>query len=171
MTMRCTDIREDLTAFRDGELEVTDARRVQQHVSECPACTTELREIEKTTDLLRQSLAELPVLRPGLETRLRAHLAEAERRPARSWWNRLWRPAIVAGLATAGVLVMASSVGGPAAVLVPLGIQAPPKKVVEKPVLYKDYEIIEHLEELENFETVIQTPLENHINGEHTGAG
>ena len=167
--MLCSEAREELTALADGALETAPAEAVRRHVRGCTSCAAELAAIEEAVAFTREAFAELPELRPGFETRLRARLAEAAAAP--SWYRRLWRPLFVGALASVGVLVMARSVGGPSAVLVPLGIQAPPKKVAEKPVLYKDYEIIEHLDELENFETVIQTPLETDITGEHKGSG
>lgn len=168
--MNCSAIREELTALADGALTGGADAVVRAHVAGCGDCAAELSGIQATVDLSRRVLVdELPTLRPGFETRLRARLAEeTERGRSRARW---WRPAFVGALVAASVLLMARSVGGPSAVLVPLGIQAPPKKVAEKPVLFKDYEIIEHLEELENFETVIQTPLEYEIPGEGRGAG
>ena len=166
--MTCAETRDELTALADGQLPSREAAVIRAHVGNCRDCTAELSGIEAAIGLSRTLLAEeLPVLRPGFDTRLRARLEEAAAPRRRSWW----RPFLVGSMATAGVLLMARSVGGPTAVLVPLGIQAPPKKVAEKPVLFKDYEIIEHLDELENFETVIQTPLEQEILGEHQGSG
>lgn len=167
--MQCAEAREELTALVDGALVASEARAVRDHVRDCAACAAELAAVQAAVDFSRDAFGELPELRPGFETRLRARLAEAAAAP--SWTRRFWRPLFVGALATAGVLLMARSVGGPSAVLVPLGIQAPPKKVAEKPVLFKDYQIIEHLDELENFETVIQTPLENDFTGEDKGQG
>lgn len=168
--MNCSEAQVELTALADGALEASEAAALRRHVDGCPACSTELAEIAVVVQMSRATLAELPVLRPGFETRLRARLAE-ETADSRRWYQRLWRPALVGALTAAGVLIMARSVGGPSAVLVPLGITAPPKIVAEKPVLFKDYQIIERLDELENFETVIQTPLEPEITGDKQGAG
>lgn len=167
--MQCAEAREELTALVDGALDAAPAEAVRRHLRGCAACAAELAAVEEAVAFSREAFAELPELRPGFETRLRARLAEAAAAPP--WYRRLWRPLFVGALASLGVLVVARSVGGPSSVLVPLGIQAPPKKVAEKPALYKDYEIIEHLDELENFETVIQTPLETDITGEDKGAG
>ena len=168
--MNCSDAQADLTALVDGALEASQADAVRRHLGGCATCSAELAGIEDIILLTGDTLAELPVLRPGFETRLRARLAAA-RESSRPWYRRLWRPIFVGAFASAGVLIMAGSVGGPSAVLVPLGIKAPPKVVAEKPELFKDYAIIEHLDELENFETVIQTPLENDITGEDQGHG
>ena len=167
--MQCAEAREELTALADGALEAAEADAVRRHVRGCAACAAELAAIEEAVAFTREAFTELPELRPGFETRLRARLEEATAAP--SWYRRLWRPLFVGALASLGVLLVARSVGGPSSVLVPLGIQAPPKKVAEKPVLFKDYEIIEHLDELENFETVIQTPLETDITGEDKSSG
>ena len=168
--MHCSQAREELTALVDGALEPAEAEVLRRHLDGCAACTHELAGIEHTVALTRDALAELPALRPGFDTRLRARLDEVRAAP-RPWYRLAWRPFFVGALATAGVLLMARSVGGPSAVLVPLGIQSPPKKVAEKPVLYTDYAIIERLDELENFETVIQTPLEDDISGEQKDQG
>jgi anti-sigma factor RsiW len=160
-----------LTALADGALVESRSRAMKAHVAECADCTREFHSLARTVELSRHHLAAFPELRPGFATRLNARLSDLRQQPERRPAWRWWRPAFVGGLAAAGVLVMASSVGGPSAVLVPLGLQAPPKQVVEKPQLFKEYEIIEHLEELDHFDTVIQTPLEDEILGQRQGAG
>lgn len=167
--MLCAEAREDLTALLDGALDERRAAAVRGHVDDCDVCARERASLATAVDLSRRLLAEVPELRPGFATRLEARLEEIRRPAARP--RRWWGPVLAGTMAAGLVLAMASTVGGPSAVLVPLGLQAPPKQVVEKPQLFKDYEIIEHLEELENFETVIQTPLEDELLGQQKGSG
>lgn len=168
--MSCERVREDLTALADGALPAAAAAALRAHLDACDGCAREARELAAATALSREFLAaELPVLRPGFDTRMRA-LLEGESRSGPG--RHLWRPLLAGALAAAvAVLVLASSTGGPSSVLVPLGIQAPPPELAEKPALFRDYEILEHLDELEHFETVIQVPLEPAGDGGRKGAG
>jgi anti-sigma factor RsiW len=166
--VHCREARENLTALADGALAPAEAETLRAHVGACGGCGQDLAGLEATVTLSRHALAEdLPALRPGFDTRLRALLV-GEASPPRLGW---WRPLFASTLAAVAVLLMARSVGGPSAVLVPLGIQAPPPQVAERAVLFTDYDIIEHLDELEHFETVIQVPLEPEITGKRRGAG
>jgi len=172
--MRCRSVRRELTALAEGELRPTLAAKARAHVQRCAPCARELRDTEKAIAVQRAALAStLPELSFTFETRLRQRLreaaAEADSRSVRgvTW---LWKPALVAGVAVLAVLVAAGSLDQPSPVLVPLGIQAPPAKLAKEPDLFLDYPIIEHLEELENFETVNRLPYEEELLGESKGA-
>ncbi len=162
-----------MTAFADGALQPRRAARLNAHVRVCAACHAELREIERTIAMQKAALqAPLPELSPEFELRLRQRLQELRRSDAYpTWAARIWKPALAAGLAAAGVLLAAAPLGGPSAVLVPLGIAPPPPKVAREPELFRDYPIIEHLDELENFDTVQAIPLEDEVLGKPRGAG
>ena len=166
--MLCREARENLTALADGALAPAEVEALRAHVGACTGCAQDLAGLEAIATLSRHALAaDLPVLRPGFDTSLRALLVGDAAPPRLGWW----RPLFAGTLAAVAVLLMARSVGGPSTVLVPLGIQAPPPQVAERAVLFTDYDIIEHLDELEHFETVIQVPLEPEITGERRGAG
>ncbi len=120
-------------------------------------------------------LAAAPDLDSGaLWTALQEELASAaqspppERRPWLRWWETLegwewlWRPVAVVGGAVAVVLVAALALlGGPQKVLVPLGVAPPPPAVSRSPEFFKDYSLIQHLDALENFDTVNAEPLDD----------
>ncbi len=63
----CDPIGELLTAYGDGELSPADARRVADHLAECPDCRAELQLLGRSLDLARevwrQSAARAPL--PG----------------------------------------------------------------------------------------------------------
>jgi anti-sigma factor RsiW len=159
--MHCASVREELTALVDGALSRSEVAKVQGHLDTCTACASELVAIRRTVALERVALAEpLPELSLGFATRLGQRLAEAAEEGERSWWRAWWwKPLAVGALAAVAVLLVAAPLGGPSAVLVPLGLQAPPPKVAKEPELFTDYAIIEHLDELEHFDTVESTPL------------
>ena len=89
----CESIGELLTAYSDGELTAADARRVADHVAECPDCRAELqllgRSLELAQEVWRQSAARAPLPRSC---------------PARSPRRRLRAAACVAACLVALVL-------------------------------------------------------------------
>jgi anti-sigma factor RsiW len=50
--MTCKRVRKKLSAFLDGELFPEEARRIQQHLTICPACGSEARALTATYHLL-----------------------------------------------------------------------------------------------------------------------
>jgi hypothetical protein len=96
-----------------------------------------------------------------LHARLRrAVAAAAEPRPSR--WRWVLRPVVLAPVLTLLlVLGLFTAAGGPADVLVPLGVASPPPAVKRAPGLFKDYSLIQHLDELEHFDTVEAEPLDD----------
>lgn len=170
--MRCRSVQKEFTAFIDGELSPRQTARVQAHLGVCTDCPAEMGRIKRVVDIERDALlSPVPELSLGFETRLRQRLVEVESEGAPSWWYaRWWKPLLVSGVALIAVLIAAAPLGGPSAVLVPLGIQAPPAKVAKEPDLFKDYEIIERLDELEHFDTVDTVPLEEDMTGRSKGA-
>jgi anti-sigma factor RsiW len=171
--MRCATAQADLTALIDGALPSEAAAGLQAHVDSCPSCRRELHSLRDAVVLQSRVLAPpLPELSLGFETRLRQRLVEAaEERAARQWFPWLWKPVTATALAAASILMAAGPLGGPSAVLVPLGIQAPPPKLATKPELFEEYPIIEHLDELEHFETVDAIRLEDELRGKARGSG
>jgi len=171
--MFCAQARRQMTAFVDGALQPRRAARLRAHLHGCPSCQADLEEIEMTVAVQRAALeAPLPELSPEFEAQLGERLAELGESDVRSSWAAwAWKPALVGGLAAAAVLLAAAPLGGPSAVLVPLGIAPPPPKVAREPELFRDYAIIEHLDELENFDTVQAIPLEDEILGRPRDAG
>jgi len=51
--MNCDAIREQLSAYLDGELEAEEAEQVREHLASCEACRKELASLEELTGVLR----------------------------------------------------------------------------------------------------------------------
>jgi len=98
--MRCPEAVAAMVAYLDGELDVTEASAVREHVESCASCAGELRELRATSELLlrwdpsdevqstiaelRDEISELRARVAGLERAVgRARLREvAERAPS-----------------------------------------------------------------------------------------
>ena len=56
----CEQVREDLTAYHDGELSLDGQIRVQSHLQECIACRLEAASISELGDALRSMAGSVP---------------------------------------------------------------------------------------------------------------
>lgn len=162
----CTTIQENLTAWIDGELSAEWGERVRDHVATCAACALEADSLRASIALQASGLKRLTatdVDAAMLHARLRrAVAAEVEVEPRRSVWNWIFRPVVLApALAVLAVLVLLTAAGGPTDVLVPLGVAPPPAAVKRAPDLFKDYTLIQHLDELQHFDTVESESLDD----------
>ncbi len=96
----------ELLAYLDGELGERERARVEAHLSECPACATELERLQTLQRELDATFeaALFPVRLPrAADARIRERLrARAERRP---WWA-LWRRRGLLAQAALAVLVL-----------------------------------------------------------------
>lgn len=96
-----------LQAYIDGELASPEERRVEQHLSTCPACEEQLAELRDAADVLARAVllldgpvAEVP--RPARST--------ADRAPRGSGWAALPRAAVlVLGFAAAAAAAIPGS--------------------------------------------------------------
>ena len=161
----CGAVRENLTAWLDGELSPRWTERVRAHVAACAQCAAEadgLRSsIPSQTAVLKRLSTMDDVDTAVLHARLRRAIAAAAE-PRQSVWSRLLRPVVlVPTCALLGVLALFTAAGGPTDVLVPLGVRPPPPAVKRAPELFKDYSIIQHLDELQHFDTVESEPLDD----------
>lgn len=165
----CDTFREQLTAAVDGELSLGARLRLGLHLDRCSACAAiaERRRtfVSEQRDLLRRLppadldvAAALAAARRDL-TALGADQIVPPRRvrpePAQPW---LWA---ALGGATA-VLLLASTVaslGGIDSVLVPLGVEEPPKAVAKRADLFHEYDVIRQLDALEHYDAVRSVPL------------
>jgi Putative zinc-finger len=80
--LSCAAVRRRLTAFYDRELPVRELIAVETHVSECPPCGRELRELEAVGSALRLVAAPAPAddwtgVQPGVISRMRAERNES----------------------------------------------------------------------------------------------
>lgn len=153
MRRQCTRIRQDLTAWVDGELAGRRRARLDDHLDQCPDCRVEaelLRHSVVAQTMALRALAPPDANLPLLWTRLSGAMAGEPR----SLW-RFGRAFAGFGLAAvAALLVGVRQAGGPEVLLVPIGVKSPPPKVKTKPRLFQEYPLIEKLEILENLDTV-----------------
>jgi len=161
----CRAVRGELTAWCDGELSRRRAEQVEQHLAECAACSAEAESLSAAVRWQRRALPRVTAMAVhdvrALQVRLRRALA-AEPEPRASFWPWLFRPvAIAAAAAMIGVVTLFSILGGPNAVLIPLGVESPPVAVSSEPDLYENYQLIQHLDAMENFDTVESVPLDD----------
>jgi hypothetical protein len=80
--LSCAAVRRRLPAFHDRELPVREQIAVETHISECPPCGRELRELQNLGDALRLVAAparadEWTGLQPGVISRMRAEKNES----------------------------------------------------------------------------------------------
>ncbi len=94
---RDADVRDDLVAYLDGELDDAARARVEARLAIDPALADELAELRDTWDVL--DLDEAPRTTDGFTERV---LAETKRERERRWWVHR-----VAPVAAAAVLVLA----------------------------------------------------------------
>ena len=98
--MNCESWTEKLDAYFDGELSAEEARALDAHVRQCPACTAEsLRRLQLKRAV--QTAGQRFVPDPAF--RLRIQKSVAARRP--SLWTRRWLPILATACA---VIVIAS---------------------------------------------------------------
>jgi anti-sigma factor RsiW len=142
--MNCNDVRENLMELlTNGPADP----QVEAHVSQCGACTEELRSMRKTMALLDEW--ESPEPSPYFLTRLRAHVKE-EREKAPSMFGWLRRPMLAAALAT----VLAA--GG---VVYRIAVAPPPTQP-------SDNGAVADIESLDkNHDLIIDTDLVNELTG------
>ncbi len=161
----CGAVRENLTAWVDSELSPRRVERVREHVARCADCAAEAESLRASIGLQRRVLTRLTAVgdvdSAMLHARLRrAVAAEAEPRPLR--WSWIFRPMVLApAVALLAVLVLFTAAGGPTDVLAPLGVAPPPLAVKRATGLFKDYTLIQHLDELEHFDTVESESLDD----------
>lgn len=162
--MRCQKARDNLTAWLDGALSSRWDEKLRQHLAGCSVCTAAADSLRKSIASQRNLLVAVagpPTVNvPQLWVQLQRERAAADTPvvPARLWWLR---PAAFASAAVAASVVgFVGVAGGPEAVLIPLGVKAPPPAVKRAPVMFKEYSIIQKLDILEHFDTVEAMPLE-----------
>jgi anti-sigma factor RsiW len=163
----CRAVKRELTAWFDGELSRREAERVEQHLAACAACSTEAQSLSAAIRWQRQALPHVTAVADHegapLQSRLRRALAvEMEQRTQGQFWSWVFRPVVIAtAAAMIAIIVLFSVLGGPNAVLIPLGVEAPPVAISREPELFENYQLIQHLDAMENFDTVESVPLDD----------
>ena len=168
----CRRVQEDLTAWLDGELSLSRAADVSQHVGACAACRADAESLRASIAVQRTALRRLAAVGDVDTAALRAQLRRAlaaESATRQPMWRWVLRPAVLApALAVLAVLLLFTAAGGPTDVLAPLGVAPPPPAVTRAPELFKDYTLIQHLDALQHFDTVESEPLDDE-QGAQTG--
>ena len=80
--LTCAAVRRRLPAFYDRELPVQELIAIESHLSDCPPCERDLREMQTVGDALRLAAAPGPAddwtgLQPGVISRMRAEAHES----------------------------------------------------------------------------------------------
>ena len=80
--MTCAAVQRRLQAFHDRELAVGETIAVEHHITECPPCTRELRDLQSVGNALRLAAAPAPAddwngLQAGVISRMRAEAYES----------------------------------------------------------------------------------------------
>ncbi len=88
--MNCAELRDDLSAYVDGELPAVRRAEVDAHLATCADCRQEVAELQK----LATGMARLPGMQPADEflTGVRRKIARGERPEVRSWREILFEP-------------------------------------------------------------------------------
>jgi len=144
--MTCNEIRQQFSAYLDGELPADQAADVREHLAKCPDCAREYRLIASTWEML---LADEDV-EPSADfarnfwQRIRHEQAAPADRPrpafAASYRRLKWAPAIAAGLAIA-FLGGWFTAGGPS--------PGDAKRAADV-AFFRDYDVIQQMELLED---------------------
>jgi anti-sigma factor RsiW len=164
---RCQNVQRYLTAWVDGELSDRWKARVESHLEKCPRCLTEADSIRAAVQQQRALLLRAAVVE-GVDTdrlrvQLRRQIATEAEQPAIGWGWLLRPLGFAGGAAAVAMLLVFALAGGPGAVLIPLGVESPPRAVTREPELFRDYLLIQHLDALENFDTVESVPLDDEL--------
>jgi hypothetical protein len=80
--LTCAAVRRRLPAFHDRELPVRDLIDVEAHVTGCPPCASELRQLRQVADALRLAAAPAPAddwtgVQAGVISRMRAEAQQS----------------------------------------------------------------------------------------------
>jgi anti-sigma factor RsiW len=82
MKMKCEDVRLQLSAFQDDELEDDVRTRIAAHVEECGGCRRELEQLKQAV----AQVARLPEVEPA-DNFTAAVMARLRAQEKRRWWT------------------------------------------------------------------------------------
>ena len=146
-----TQLREELVAYLDGELDAEQSRRIEQRAAAEPDARRMLEELDRTWHMLDELDAPATnedFTRTTLEMVALAAVGDAEKAkaeaPAAASAGRLWAAAGLAAAAAAGFLIVASLIPDPNAQL----LQDLP--ILENFDQYREIESIDFLRALNN---------------------
>ncbi|GEM_PF-3112140 len=87
--MNHTEIRRNLSAYLDNELDQEERSLVEAHLAECPSCRRALQELTRTIEALRSLPQEEPP--PWLTARIMARV-RSEAKPKNGFWQAILYP-------------------------------------------------------------------------------
>jgi len=145
--------KQELAAFADRELSARDTERISAHLNECEDCREELKRLRHTDRLL----IELPAMPPSedFDRSFWQKVDEIEEKKEDRLCSRLlvfgWRPYMA--MASVGLLVIGLLNYYP----FPFSVEPNPEArlIAENLELYENMEIIDKLDLLENWETIM----------------
>jgi anti-sigma factor RsiW len=152
--MLCRWVDSEITALADGERTGWRAALARRHLASCGRCAARRAETERSVDRQRHLL---PRVLFSTDVPTDAMFAEVTRRlgaePVALPVERQYRPRLIfASAAGAIVLVLALRLLNP--VWIVLGIESPPPRLADAPDLFRDYELFQHLDLIENLDQV-----------------
>lgn len=88
--MNCAEIKDELSAYIDGELPPARRADVEAHVAGCPQCRQQVAELRQ----LAAGVAAMPKMQPAPQflAEVRGKLARGERPESRPWQDVLFHP-------------------------------------------------------------------------------
>ncbi len=162
----CEAIRTDLTAHADGQRSRWRQWRAQRHCRRCRDCEAHAgriaQDISDQAILLTRALAVPDLDADAMRRKTRILIAALPREdeaptPVARWYAR---PALALATLLLAIAVGTWQAGGTDTVLITLGILDPPSTVAHETELFQEYRLIQHLDALENFDSVNSVPLD-----------
>jgi anti-sigma factor RsiW len=139
-----------LGAYLDNELDDVQRHHVRRHLDTCTACQKQLAALQCADDWIREPGDT--ALSAGFEQRFWAKVADLDHQKAlpawRQWLQPGWRPAMAAGLA-ASIVLGVLMISGPEP-----DLSRDEMAIAENMELLMDYDLIRHLEILENWDAL-----------------
>jgi hypothetical protein len=172
--MTCETIKNELVAYRDGELPEQDREQIAAHLSTCPACTQEERQLARLDRFLStlERLTPSPDFEATFWGKVELERQKTKENPLARWWKEWWGSwQMVPALAGAAGLVLFfgyilsnrhMTPPAPSAPTTPstqLAEANVPPQVVEQPDLFVNYRVIADLDKLAHFEEIAATKV------------
>lgn len=101
--LNCADLEVLLSDYADGVADARGRRMVEQHVQLCDRCRQRLRRARQ----VGQQLQRLPLLPPGISSRVGRFRRRLETRAVRSRWQLEHYPFYVSALLAALLIMLA----------------------------------------------------------------
>lgn len=164
--MTCDTIRNELVAYRDGELLEQERARIAAHLRTCPACTQEEAQLARIGHLLAglERIMPSPDFAATFWRRLEQEGAGAHEDPAAQenrftrWWRKWltgwqWAPALAGAASLLIFFGYILSGRPPTTTTVPVPPDVP-EQVATQPGLFVNYKVIADLERFARFDEI-----------------